>query len=136
MSLDDDRAALQQLQRDWMQAVEDRDMERLEEIVAPGFRFTAIHLNPEPMTREQWMEAAREGYTIVSFAYESMDVDIHGDTAVVHSRYSQIASLHQTSLCERLPAHRRVEPDRRALAGRRPPQLDSELERHLTVGAC
>ena len=73
-------------------------MERLEEIVAPGFRFTAIHLNPEPMTREQWMDAAREGYTIVSFAYESMDIDVHADTAVVHSRYSQIASLHQTSL--------------------------------------
>jgi uncharacterized protein (TIGR02246 family) len=99
MSTDDDRAALRQLQQDWMQAVEDRDMERLEEIVAPGFRFTAIHLNPEPMTRDQWMEAAREGYTIVSFAYESMQVDIHGEhTAVVHSRYSQIASLHQTSL--------------------------------------
>ena len=80
MSVDDDRAALAQLQRDWMQAVEDRDMERLEEIVAPGFRFTAIHLNPEPMTREQWMEAAREGYTIVSFAYESMDIDVFGDT--------------------------------------------------------
>ena len=99
MSLDDDRAALQQLQRDWMQAVEDRDMARLEEIVAPGFRFTAIHLNPEPMTREQWMDAAREGYTIVSFAYESMDVDIHGDnTAVVHSRYSQIASYSTVNL--------------------------------------
>jgi ketosteroid isomerase-like protein len=98
MSIDDDRAALRQLQQDWMQAVEDRDMDRLEEIVAPGFRFTAIHLNPEPMTREQWMEAAREGYTIVSFAYESMDIAVHGDTAVVHSRYSQIASLHQTSL--------------------------------------
>jgi hypothetical protein len=48
------------------------------------------------MTREQWMEAAREGYTIVSFAYESIDVDVHGDTAVVHSRYSQVASFHHT----------------------------------------
>ena len=95
---DDDRAQLAQLQRDWMQAVEDRDMERLEEIVSPGFRFTAIHLNPEPMTREQWMDAAREGYTIVSFAYESMDIDLFGDTAVVHSRYSQVASLNYTSL--------------------------------------
>jgi ketosteroid isomerase-like protein len=98
MSVDDDRARLEQLQKDWMQAVEDRDMERLEEIVAPGFRFTAIHLNPEPMTREQWMEAAREGYTIVSFAYESMDIDVFGDTAVVHSRYSQMARYHHTSL--------------------------------------
>ena len=42
-----------------------RDMDRLEELVADGFRFTAIHLNPEPMTREQWMGAAREGYTII-----------------------------------------------------------------------
>jgi ketosteroid isomerase-like protein len=98
MTVEDDRAELTRLQKEWMQAVEDRDMDRLEEIVAPGFRFTAIHLNPEPMTREQWMEAAREGYTIVSFAYESMDVDVHGDTAVVHSRYSQVASFHHTSL--------------------------------------
>ena len=96
MTVEEDRAELAQLQRDWMQAVEDRDMDRLEEIVGPG--FTAIHLNPEPMTREQWMEAAREGYTIVSFAYESMDIDVHGDTAVVHSRYSQVASFHHTSL--------------------------------------
>jgi ketosteroid isomerase-like protein len=81
-----------------MQAVEDRDMDRLEEIVSPGFRFTAIHLNPEPMTRDQWMDAARAGYTIVSFAYESMDIDVFGDTAVVHSRYSQVASLNYTSL--------------------------------------
>ena len=95
---EEDRAELKKLQREWMQAVQDRDMERLEEVVAPGFRFTAIHLNPEPMSRDQWMEAAREGYTIVSFAYESMEVDVHGGTAVVHSRYSQVASYHHTSL--------------------------------------
>jgi ketosteroid isomerase-like protein len=98
MTAEDDRVELARLQHEWMQAVEDRDMERLEAIVAPGFRFTAIHLDPEPMTREQWMDAAREGYRIVSFAYESMDIDVHGDTAVVHSRYSQVASFHHTSL--------------------------------------
>jgi ketosteroid isomerase-like protein len=98
MTADDDRSQLEQLQIDWMRGVQERDMDRLEEIVAPGFRFTAIHLNPEPMTREQWMAAAREGYTIVSFAYESMDIDVFGDTGVVHSRYSQVASYHTTSL--------------------------------------
>jgi ketosteroid isomerase-like protein len=98
MNADEDRERLAQLQRDWMQAVADRDMNRLEEIVAPGFRFTAIHLNPEPMTREQWMAAAGEGYTIVSFAYESMDIDLFSDTGVVHSRYSQVASYLHTSL--------------------------------------
>jgi ketosteroid isomerase-like protein len=98
MSVDEDRAALAQLQHDWMQAVQERDMDRLEEIVGQGFRFTAVHLNPDPMTREQWMGAAREGYTIVSFAYEQMDIDVFGDTAVVHSRYSQVASYQHTPL--------------------------------------
>jgi len=98
MTADDDRAVLAQLQHDWMRAVQERDMDRLEEIVSDGFRFTAIHLNPEPMSREQWMAAAREGYTIVSFAYERMDIDVFGDTAIVHARYSQVASYHHTSL--------------------------------------
>jgi ketosteroid isomerase-like protein len=98
MSVDDDRAELARLEEEWMARMQARDMDRLEELVAPGFRFTAIHLNPEPMTREQWMGAAREGYTIVSFAYESMEIDVFGDTGVVHSRYSQVASYHHTSL--------------------------------------
>jgi ketosteroid isomerase-like protein len=97
-SPEQDREELAQLQEDWMRGVQERDMDRLEEIVAPGFRFMAIHLNPEPMTREQWLDAAREGYTIVSFAYERMDIDLFGDTAVVHSQYSQVASYHFTSL--------------------------------------
>jgi ketosteroid isomerase-like protein len=98
MSVDEDRAALAQLQHDWMQAVQERDMDRLEEIVGPGFRFTAVHLNPDPMTREQWMGAARDGYTILSFAYEHMDIDVFGDTGIVHARYSQVASYQHTPL--------------------------------------
>ena len=98
MTVEDDRAELARLQEQWMQAVEDRDMEALERIVAPEFRFMAIHLYPEPMRRDQWMDAAREGYTIVSFAFESMEIDVSGDTGVVHSRYSQVASYEHVSL--------------------------------------
>ena len=98
MSVEEDRAELARLQQAWMQAVEDRDVEALERIVAPEFRFMAIHLYPEPMRRDQWMDAAREGYTIVSFAFESMDIDVSGDTGVVHSRYSQVASYEHVSL--------------------------------------
>ena len=87
-----DRIELAHLEEEWMAAMQARDMARLEELVAPGFRFTAIHLYPEPMSREQWMGAAREGYTITSFAFESMDIDLFGDTAVIHARYSQVAS--------------------------------------------
>jgi ketosteroid isomerase-like protein len=98
MSPNDDRAVLAQLQHDWMRAVQERDMDRLEEIVGDGFRFTAVHLHPEPMSRAQWMAAAREGYTILSFAYEHMDIDVFGDTGVVHARYSQVASYQHTPL--------------------------------------
>ena len=87
-----DRSELARLEEEWMSAMQARDMERLEQLVADGFRFTAVHLNPEPMTREQWMDAALGGYLITSFSFESMDIDVFGDTAVVHARFSQIAS--------------------------------------------
>ena len=98
MSVAEDRTELERLEDEWMAAMQARDMDRLDELVAEGFRFTAIHLNPEPMTREQWMGAAREGYTIVSYAFESMDVAVFGDTAVIHARYSQMASWDQNNL--------------------------------------
>ena len=98
MSADDDRAELARLEEEWMARMQARDMDRLEELVAPGFRFTALHLNPEPMTREQWMGAARDGYTILSFAFGRMDIDVFGDTGVIHARYSQVASFEHTPL--------------------------------------
>ncbi len=81
-----------------MEAMQARDRARLDELVAPGFRFTAIHLSAEPMTREQWMGAALEGYYITTFAYEEMAIDVFGDTAVIHARYSQIASYATVNL--------------------------------------
>jgi ketosteroid isomerase-like protein len=98
MSVEDDRAELAKLEEEWMARMQARDMDRLEQLVAPGFRFTAIHLAPESMSREQWMGAAREGYTIVSFAFEHMDIDVFGDTGVIHARYSQVASYQHTPL--------------------------------------
>ena len=98
MSAAEDRTELAQLEQEWMSAMQSRDMERLEELVAPGFRFTAIHLYPEPMSREQWMDAVRDGYHITSFAFEEMDIELFGDTAVIHARYSQVASWDENNL--------------------------------------
>src|SRR3954451_22936810 len=100
MSEEQDRAGLAEVEQGWMQGMEDRDEARLEELVAPGFRFTALHLAPEPMSREQWMGAALGGYHIISFAYESMDIDVFGDTAVIHARYSQIANFDAVTLSQ------------------------------------
>ena len=90
---DADRAELRELSEAWMRAVQERDGDTLERLVAPDFRFMAIHLAPEPMTREQWMNAALTGYEILSFSFLEKEVVVHGDTGIVHSRYSQIASL-------------------------------------------
>ena len=98
MGVAEDRAELERLEDEWMARMQARDMDRLEELVAPGFRFTAVHLDPDPMSREQWMDAARAGYTIVSYAFERMEVDIFGDTGVIHARYSQVANFEQTNL--------------------------------------
>ena len=98
MADDEAREELRRLEQEWMQAHQQRDQARLEELVAHGFRFTAIHLNPEPMTREQWMGAALGGYTITTFAFEDMEIDVFGETAVIHSRYSQIASYSTVNL--------------------------------------
>ena len=44
------------------------------------------------------MAAALGGYHIISFAYQSMDIDVFGDTAVIHARYSQIANYDAVDL--------------------------------------
>ena len=98
MSDDAVREEIRELELSWMQAHQQRDAEKLEELVADGFRFTAIHLAPEPMTREQWMGAALGGYLITSFSYESMDIDVFEGTAIVHARFSQIARYATTDL--------------------------------------
>jgi ketosteroid isomerase-like protein len=98
VSAEEDRSELAELEEDWMRAMQERDEARLEELVADGFRFTALHLAPEPMSREQWMGAAMGGYHIVSFAYQSMDIDVFGDTGVIHARYSQIANYDAVNL--------------------------------------
>ncbi len=108
MSAEDDRQRSPSSQHDWMAGVQARDMDRLEELVRRRLPLHRDPPHPEPMTREQWMGAAREGYTIVSFAYEPMDIDIFGDTAIIHSRYSQVANYQPHEPVQRVPAHRRL----------------------------
>ena len=92
-TLEEDRAELARLEEEWMAVMQARDEQRLEALVAPEFLFTALHIDPEPMSREAWMGAALGGYTISSFFFDSMDIRVAGDTAVIHARYSQIASF-------------------------------------------
>jgi len=97
-TLEEDRAELVRLEEEWMGAMQRRDADRLEALVAPEFRFTAIHLDPDPMSREQWIGAALGGYTIASFYFDETEAEVAGDTGVVHARYSQIASFNGRNL--------------------------------------
>lgn len=93
-----DKAELARLEEEWMRAMQERDEARLEELVGDSFRFTAVHLNPDPMPRSEWIAAAMSGYTVLSFHFIEMDIDVTGDTGVIHARYSQVASFQNTDL--------------------------------------
>lgn len=90
---EEERQELGALEEEWMAAMQRRDRDRLDELVAPEFVFTALHINPEPLSREGWMEAAMGGYTTSSFFYDEKRVVIVGDTGVIHARYSQLANF-------------------------------------------
>jgi ketosteroid isomerase-like protein len=98
VNTEDDRAEISRLEEDWMRAMQERDEARLEELVGETFRFTALHLHPDPMPRNDWMLAAMTGYSILSFHFSDMDVDVAENTAVVHARYSQVASYNNVDL--------------------------------------
>jgi ketosteroid isomerase-like protein len=50
------------------------------------------------MDRDWWMNAALRRYELVSFSFLDAEVVVHGDTGIVHSRYSQIAYLDTNDL--------------------------------------
>ena len=93
-----DRRDLERLENEWMQAVEDADRETLERLVGEGFRFTALHLNPDPLPRDEWIEGATTGYSILSFHFMEMDIEVFGDTGIIHARYSQVAHYNNVDL--------------------------------------
>ena len=127
MADEEAREELRRLEQEWMAAHQARDAARLEELVADGFRFTAIHLHPEPMTREQWMGAALGGYTITTFAFEDIQIDVFGETAVVHARYSQIASYSTVNLSNVFRLTDVWSKHSGRLAGRRAPLVGAGL---------
>jgi hypothetical protein len=79
-----------ELSHEWMRAVQAHDRDRLETIL--GREFSVVGAVGE-LGREQWLENASGPYTIEDFAYEQMEVEVYGDTAVLTSRYRQTAEL-------------------------------------------
>jgi hypothetical protein len=82
---------LARLEHELMEAVQRHDTEMLDGLV--GREFKLVGRTGRGWSREDWMEKAAGPYEIDDFAFEEIDVDVFGDTAVLHSRYRQTARL-------------------------------------------
>ena len=71
-------------------AVQASNRERLEELLAREFTLNGA---AGQMSREELLEAAGGRYVIDEWAYEEIDPEVYGDTAVVVSRYRQAGRL-------------------------------------------
>lgn len=103
-----------QLSNDLVQAVVNRNPQRLEELLAPEFTLQGA---AGTLDRVQLIEAASGLYEIDDFAYEEIEPEVYGNTAVIVSRYRQTGrflgkelthEMHVTDIWVRRDAHWRI----------------------------
>jgi hypothetical protein len=87
------------LAHDLARAVSEHDVARLEELLAAEFTLQGA---AGQLDREEFMLAAAGPYQIDEFTYEEIDPEIYGNTAVLVSRYTQVARLDGRDLTHRM----------------------------------
>ena len=80
-------------------AVCDHDVARLEELLASEFTLQGA---AGQLDRDEFLQAAAGPYEIDEFSYEEIDPEIYGNTAVLVSRYRQVARLDGRDLSRRM----------------------------------
>jgi ketosteroid isomerase-like protein len=85
----DERREIEQLERTFMDAVRDRDMDTLEAMLGERFTLTTGRPGAEVRGRAEWLEVTRGSYVIESYEFEWLEIDRYGDAAVARSRYRQ-----------------------------------------------
>jgi hypothetical protein len=90
---------LVELANDLARAVSDHDVDRLEELLASEFSLQGA---AGQLDRVEFLAAAAGPYEIDEFSYEEIDPEIYGNTAVLVSRYSQVARLDGRDLTHRM----------------------------------
>jgi len=81
---------LVELSHDLVRAVQAHDRGRLEELLADEFTLDGA---AGTLDRSELLDAAAGPYAIDDFAYEEIDPQVYGNTAVIVSRYRQRARL-------------------------------------------
>ena len=90
---------LVELANDLARAVSEHDVERLEELLAAEFTLQGA---AGQLDRDDFLVAAAGPYEIDEFTYEQIDPEIYGNTAVLVSRYSQVARFDGRDLTHRM----------------------------------
>ena len=84
---------------DLARAVSEHDVGALEQLLASEFTLQGA---AGQLDRDEFLAAAAGPYEIDEFAYEEIDPEIYGNTAVLVSRYSQVARLDGRDLSRRM----------------------------------
>jgi len=87
------------LSNELVAAVHEHDRGRLEQLLAHEFTLNGA---AGELDREAFLDAASGPYEIDDWAYEEIDPELYGDTAVVVSRYRQTARLDGRDLSRRM----------------------------------
>ena len=90
---------LVELSHDLARAVAEHDVGALERMLAAEFTLQGA---AGQLDREEFLAAAGGPYEIDEFAYEEIDQEIYGNTAVLVSRYSQVARFDGRDLSRRM----------------------------------
>ena len=90
---------LVELSHDLARAVSEHDMESLERMLAAEFTLQGA---AGQLDREEFLRAASGPYEIDDFTYEEIDPEVYGNTAVLVSRYRQVARLDGRDLSHRM----------------------------------
>jgi hypothetical protein len=88
-----------ELSNELIGAVQRHDRQRLEELLATEFTLDGA---AGELDREALLEAAEGPYEIDDWAYEEIDEEIYGDTAVLVSRYRQTGRLDGRDVSHRM----------------------------------
>ena len=103
------------LSNELIDAVHEHDLARLELLLAAEFTLNGA---AGELDRETFLEAAAGPYEIDDWAYEEIDPEIYGNTAVLVSRYRQTARLQGRDLSHQHARDGHLGAPRRPLADR------------------
>jgi Domain of unknown function (DUF4440) len=76
-----------------MEAVRDRDVEWLDQHLAPEFTLTTGRADAPVRARDEWLAITRDRYVIEEFGFDEVEVIDLGLVGVVRSRYRQRGSM-------------------------------------------